>query len=294
MSRWSILYRGSLSSCNYDCSYCPFAKQTNTRDELRADAAQLHRFVDWVATQNRSIGVLFTPWGEALVRSHYREQLTRLSHLPNVWRVAVQTNLSWGQGWLDGVNQGTFALWNTWHPTQTPLDAFVERCRRLDERDIRYSVGVVGLREHFDGIEALRRALPKQVYLWVNAYKRDPDYYSGAHRRRLTAIDPLFAVNNRYHRSLGRACKAGATTFSVDGDGNVTRCHFIKQRLGNIYASPVDQYLSASPSACTNATCGCHIGYVHLEPLNLHATFGDGILERIPLASALESPHASF
>ena len=34
---------------------------------------------------------------------------------------------------------------------------------------------------------------------------------------------------------------------------------------------------------CVNGTCGCHIGYVHLDRLKLYDTFGSGVLERIPL-----------
>lgn len=34
---------------------------------------------------------------------------------------------------------------------------------------------------------------------------------------------------------------------------------------------------------CSNDTCGCHIGYVHLDRLGLYATFGDGVLERVPV-----------
>jgi hypothetical protein len=33
---------------------------------------------------------------------------------------------------------------------------------------------------------------------------------------------------------------------------------------------------------CTNTTCGCHIGYVHLDDLKLYDVFGAGVLERIP------------
>ena len=47
----SILYRGPLSSCNYACGYCPFAKRRETREELAADARALGRFVDWVGRQ---------------------------------------------------------------------------------------------------------------------------------------------------------------------------------------------------------------------------------------------------
>ena len=41
----TILYRGPLSSCNYSCNYCPFAKTKNTKAELAADTEKLNRFV---------------------------------------------------------------------------------------------------------------------------------------------------------------------------------------------------------------------------------------------------------
>ena len=43
----SILYRGPLSSCNYGCAYCPFAKHAETAAELDADRRALERFTDW-------------------------------------------------------------------------------------------------------------------------------------------------------------------------------------------------------------------------------------------------------
>lgn len=67
----TILYRGPLASCDYDCSYCPFAKRRDTPEQLRADRAAVERFVDWVASQatqspGKRISVLFTPWGKDL------------------------------------------------------------------------------------------------------------------------------------------------------------------------------------------------------------------------------------
>ena len=44
----SILYRGPLSSCNYACDYCPFAKRSETPAELAHDRACLERFAGWV------------------------------------------------------------------------------------------------------------------------------------------------------------------------------------------------------------------------------------------------------
>ena len=94
MNSWSILYRGPLSSCNYECGYCPFAKTRNTREELADDERRLGRFVDWTRERLEEVAVLFTPWGEALVHRHYQNALCDLSRFTNVRRAAIQTNLS--------------------------------------------------------------------------------------------------------------------------------------------------------------------------------------------------------
>lgn len=282
LAPWSILYRGPLSSCNYACTYCPFAKTRNTRAELEEDARQLTRFLDWCEAQApRSIGVLMTPWGEGLIRAHYREAMVRLSQMPHVRRVAIQTNLSWKQtAWIGRADRSAMALWTTWHPTEVTLDRFVSQCKRLDEAGARYSVGVVGLKEHLSQIEAMREALSPSVYLWVNAYKRELGYYSEEEIARVEAVDPLFRYNARRHASLGAACTGGFTSFSVDGDGEAKRCHFIAQRIGNIYEEGFATRLERKP--CSEATCGCHIGYVHMDHLELYEVFGEGLLERIP------------
>lgn len=279
-TRWSILYRGPLSSCNYACTYCPFAKTRNTREELRDDAEKLERFVAWVAGRPESIGVLFTPWGEALHRRAYQQAIVRLSHLPNVRKVSIQTNLSASLEWLRDCRRERVALWTTFHPTQVSRRQFQAQSARLDALGVAHSVGVVGLREHFEEIAALRRELAPRTYLWINAYKREPSYYTAGEVERLRMLDPLFPVNNQRHASRGKACRTGSTVFSVDGDGTMRRCHFIAQIIGNIYAEDFERGLQPRP--CTNETCGCHIGYVHLEQLDLYATFGDGVLERIP------------
>ena len=74
-----------------------------------------------------------------------------------------------------------------------------------------------------------------------------------------------------------------SSVFSADfnGDGNMQRCHFIKDTIGNIYDSDFKEKLF--PRLCTNDTCGCHIGYVHLEPLNLYDVYKDKVLERIAI-----------
>jgi len=278
----SILYRGPLSSCNYGCAYCPFAKHTETAAEHEADRAALDRFVAWVAARPAGdrISVFFTPWGEALVRRRYQRAIVGLSRLPQARRVAIQTNLSCRVDWVEECDKDKIAFWATYHPTQAPRARFVERCLDLSRRGVRYSVGVVGLREHAGEIEALRRELPDDVYLWINAYKRDPAYYDQAAIDRFVRVDPLFPINMLRHPSKGRPCRAGASVISVDGDGTMRRCHFIKDPIGNLYDPLFADALRER--ACANETCGCHIGYVHMDDLGLYDVFGAGVLERIP------------
>ena len=278
----SLLYRGRLSSCNYDCDYCPFAKTRDTRANLQRDAADLARFVDWAAQQRTALSILFTPWGEGLVRRHYREAMIALSHLPQVQRVAIQTNLCIGLHWLDRVDPRSFALWCTYHPSQVPLRTFVGRCLALHARGIRFSVGMVALRDAFEDIERLRAALPADIPMWLNAYdQRTLEYYSPDDVTRLTAIDPYFGYNLAPPPSLGAPCATGESVLSVDGDGTVRRCHFVAEPLGNLYDGSFAARLS--PRACPNAVCDCFIGYVHRKDLPLAQHYADGRLERIPL-----------
>jgi MoaA/NifB/PqqE/SkfB family radical SAM enzyme len=277
----SILYRGHLASCNYGCGYCPFAKRHDTREALERDYAALSRFVDWIAARPADrFKVLFTPWGEALIRRPYREAMTRLGRMAQVDRVAIQTNLSCNLEWVAECDLDRVAFWCTWHPGEVAREAFLDQCRVLHRIGARYSVGIVGLREHFDEIEAMRAALPASTYLWVNAYKRVADYYTPAEVDRLVAVDPLFELNLKVYPSRGRACRAGEEMITVDGDGNVRRCHFVRDVIGNIYDPAFEDVLRPRP--CSGDACRCHIGYVHMRDLDLYTLFGDGVLERIP------------
>lgn len=282
MSRkYHILYRGPLSSCNYGCTYCPFAKRDETYAQLEGDRESLTRFLDWIEDQShRTFGVLFTPWGEALVRKWYQEALVRLSWLAHIDRAAIQTNLSCPLDWLDHCQKERIALWSTFHPTETTLTEFCRRVELVAQRGVRISVGCVGLKENLDQIEELRHRIAPEIYVWVNAYKREASYYDAQDIARLESVDPHFSINNRRHLSLGHACGAGETSFTVDGLGDIRRCHFVDGVIGNITDENWEEALQAR--CCPNQTCGCHIGYVHLKRLKLDQLFESGLLERIP------------
>ncbi len=272
----TILYRGPLASCDYDCPYCPFAKRRDSPEQLRRDRAALERFTAWVAGRDHPVSVLFTPWGEGLVRSWYRRAMVGLSHLSHVRRVAIQTNLSHRSGWLAEADLDTLALWATYHPGQATHERFLARCRDLVARGVRFSVGVVGLPEHLGHARRIRADLPAEVYVWVNA--AEGAAYTDDEAADWTAIDPLFRHSRTPHRSAGLPCRTGDSVISVDGDGTVRRCHFVPAVLGNLYEGT----FRPRATACPAAICDCHIGYVHLEATGLYDVFAGGVLERIP------------
>ena len=280
----TFLYRGALASCNYRCCYCPFAKRQESSAEHEADEAALDRFVSWVIERRGRSAVFFIPFGEALVHRRYQRAIARLSHAPQVERVAIQTNLHGSLDFLSETNTAALGLWCTYHPGQSSHERFLSQCQRLDANQVSYSVGMVGVREHFDQIAELRASLSPERYLWINAFKREPDYYRPEEIERLRAIDPLFGLNLRPHPSRGAECHAGQSVFAVDGEGNVRPCPFVDEALGNIYGAFEPRL---APYRCPKACCGCHIGYVHLKHLKLYPLYGRHVLERIAARSLL-------
>lgn len=276
----AILYRGALESCNYACDYCPFAKRVDSNEQLAFDRESLNQFVDWVLVQSKPMSVFFTPWGEALTRRWYREAMIKLSHTTFVEKVCAQTNLGYSPDWLTAADKEKTALWTTFHPSQVDLDVFCQRANRVNELGYRLSVGIVGKRDYLPLLVEMRKKLSDHVYIWVNAFRKLNPYYSEAELEQIEAIDPLFRFNLRPHVSQGSYCEAGHKVVAIDEQGDVRRCHFLPEIIGNIYKEDIWGRLVAS--ACTAQTCGCHIGYVHKPDLGLKQIFANGVLERIP------------
>ncbi|HEY2493999.1 MAG TPA: STM4011 family radical SAM protein [Paenibacillus sp.] len=278
-----LYYRGSLSSCNYDCPYCPFSKNKDSKETLMKDKQQLETFMSWVRDQEvkgHELSIFFNPYGEALVHRWYREAITELSNLTHVNKVAVQTNLSVKLDWTTELNKKNVAFWVTYHPGQTKESFFVSQCMKLYEQGISFSVGTVGLRSAFEDIEHIRKVLPKDVYVWVNAFKDRSNYYTQEEIERLSRVDPYFEWNVRDYDSAGKKCGAGSNVFYVQGPGLVKRCYKDRRVIGHLYREGLEG-LSAE-RLCGMKKCGCYIGYIHMPEMPIREVYGDGLLERIP------------
>ncbi|WP_010276695.1 STM4011 family radical SAM protein [Paenibacillus senegalensis] len=280
--RATLYYRGSLSSCNYDCPYCPFSKNKDNAETLAKDRTQLARFMDWVREQEAGgnrLSVFFNPYGEGLVHRWYREAMTELSHMAHIDKVAIQTNLSVKLDWTERLNPRKAAFWATYHPGETSEAAFLKQCMFLYGKNIPFSVGSVGVRSAFAAINSLRRKLPEDVYLWVNAFKDAKNYYSEADKEQLRLIDPHFDLNVNDYDSYGKPCETGHSVFYVQGNGLVKRCYKDRTVIGNLYRSGLEGLARQRP--CRLACCDCYIGYIHMPELELKSVYGESMLERI-------------
>jgi MoaA/NifB/PqqE/SkfB family radical SAM enzyme len=288
MRSLGLLWRGSLRSCNYACPYCPFAKRRSTSRALTADRHALERFVQFVASMNDwSLEILFTPYGEALIWSWYQQALARLSRLPNLRRVAIQTNGSAPTAFLADCDLSHLALWISWHPSEIARAAFADKIIALHSAGARLSVGAVAIPAHLAEVEALCRDLPVSIPVWINAEKSAR--YDSAAIARWSRIDPGFPLEADPSPSGGRPCAAGESVLSIDAAGTIRRCHFVDHVLGNLYTDDLTGLLGARP--CPRPRCDCFIGYAHRPELNLRELYGDDLLCRIPrrpLASCSE------
>ncbi len=286
--RATLYFRGSLTSCNYDCPYCPFSKNRDSAATLARDRVQVEAFVDWVREQaglGHRLSIFFNPYGEGLVHRWYGRAMCELSHMEHVEKVAIQTNLSARLDWTDGLDARKTAFWATYHPGQTSEAAFLSRCMTLHERRLPFSVGTVGVREAFGAISSLRAKLPEDVYMWVNAFKDVKAYYSQEERSFLQSIDPHFELNLHDYESKGHRCEAGEQVFYVQASGIVKRCYKDRAVIGHLYRDGLEGL--SRPRLCRMDCCDCYIGYIHMPELAMNEVYGPSKLERIaPIKTA--------
>jgi MoaA/NifB/PqqE/SkfB family radical SAM enzyme len=282
-----VLFRTRLEWCNYTCGYCPWnANETRVpASALRDDERRLRRVVDRVAELPEPVEFFITPKAEYLVLPYWRDAVARLLSLPQVERVTVQTNLSFDvAAFLGRVDATKLALWTTYHPSEVSpveLEALHAKWRLLRERGVRFSVGVVGTHANLPLLPELRRRLDPGVYLWVNAYQREPNYYTREQLDAIRAVDPYFDLNNQHFPSRGRPCTAGQRAVYLDDEGDLRRCFFVGDVLGNLFRDGWRRL--DSPRACPRDTCHCYVGHMHIVELDFRAVYGKDLAARIPV-----------
>lgn len=161
MHRRTVLYRGSLKSCNYRCSYCPFAKHRALASELEQDRRNFERFCASMEqrAESFSIGAVFvTPYGEASIHRWYWEGLSRLAALPGIHRVGMQTNLSFSIE----ASLRIFDMFGVNDPGGFPEESWTEPCSIGGGHPGQESADST-VPERFSGQESTDRTVPERL-----------------------------------------------------------------------------------------------------------------------------------
>ena len=276
-----LLYRGSLKSCNYQCSYCPFSKHSMSAQELAKDRAQWFSFVEQYEKRAGALGIhalMIVPYGEALIHPWYWEGLARITSLPETEAAGAQTNLSFSiESSLKtfeerGGIREKVRLWATFHPQMTSVSEFASRCGQLAEKGISICAGSVGVPENLEILRKLKESLPKGVYLWVNKMDGLGRPYTREEREGFLEIDPYFI------RELTPVPKDAAMCegrLLVEGNGKVHTCNISKVIEHN--------WEKGLPSpVCNRKICSCYLAYGGRTDFMNRVLFGKYPLFRIP------------
>lgn len=280
---YTLYYRNFYKYCNYKCYYCPFSKYEFNKVMLKKDEKYFEKFTSFLKQSSDKYKIFIAPRGEILNFEHYKSGIKDLTFMDNVSEIVIQTNLSGDLGWLKYINKEKLILWTTYHPNEVRLEDFFSNLQNSDKEEIRFTVGVVGIKENFDNIKKLEEKLKflerTKPYLWINAYKDTKNYYSDEDIKFLKDIDPLFEVNLKDYDSRGKICSTGRNVFWVEYNGIIHRCWQDKKITGNIFKDKISDIMNKK--VCEYSKCTCYIGYTNIEELELEKIYKKSLLGRM-------------
>lgn len=291
MNKHMILYRGSLKSCNYRCSYCPFSKHSMPERALEKDRIQWFSFVESVQKKAKTLHIgalMVVPYGEAMIHSWYWEGLAYLSAQAELEAVGIQTNLSFSiSDFLDcfeslgGVLE-KLRLWATFHPEMTSVSEFSAKCKYLAEQGIQICAGSVGVPENLNLLRALKQELQSSdengqgIYLWVNKMDGLGRSYTQKERTAFVEIDPYFERELVSVSANAALCQG---RLFVEANGKMRTCNI----SATLNTGKCLEALEAFPNPeCNRKQCSCYLAYGGREDFMNQILFGPYPLFRVP------------
>ncbi|NBJ93814.1 STM4011 family radical SAM protein [Parablautia muri] len=285
MGGYMLLYRGSLKSCNYHCSYCPFSKHPMSGRELETDQNQWLSFLNGLEKYGTSMGIgalMVVPYGEALIHSWYLEGLAQVSSLSEIDAVGAQTNLSFPVQELlacfqrKGGDVKKLRLWATFHPEMVTVSEFVKKCRALMETGAKLCAGAVGAPENIGLLRQLREELPREIYLWINKMDGLRRRYTQEEEKAFSDIDPYFFRELIPVPADPAKCQG---RLLVEGNGKIHTCN-ISREMGSSRMEWEKAFFPAP--LCRNKRCSCFLAYGGRNDFLNKMLFGEYPLFRIP------------
>lgn len=276
-------YRGSIQGCNFSCSYCPFSKKKDSAAALEKDKGELSRFVRYMGENLTKCtphnAVLIMPYGEAMQYGYYYEALAKLSRIPYVDAVGIQSNFSFSieqmlfrYEALGGVKD-KLRLWGSFHPEMITEEFFLQQCEKLMRAGIKYSVGAVAAPKYRNSIERVRKKLPETVYFWLNrmdliktghggrkcSYENEDEIF-------FRETDDYFFLEMAHHKANPLACQESVF---IEADGTIRGCNQCSSAMGNLYLDGIsgveDDENGGIRKNCTRKECSCYLSYCNLK-----------------------------
>lgn len=314
MGRKTICYRGSLKSCNYRCSYCPFSKHRASVQELEKDRQNFGRFCESIADRAAEfdIGAVFVvPYGEASIHRWYWEGLGRLAGLDSLERVGLQTNLSFSveeclaifdlysgdanrengresdresdketsekivRG-ISGAARRKLRIWATFHPEMTDIEKFADKCHRLADSGVNLCVGAVGAPQNIPLFGRLRERLSPDLYLWINKMDGLGRAYTEEEKRAFLELDPFFGLECGSPAADVAMC---SDRCFVEADGRIRACNIGRIKEGNWYQSEQKEIFRP---LCGKKRCSCYLAYGGRADFEGRQFFGAYPIFRVP------------
>ncbi len=286
-TRGIIQYRGSLKSCNYSCSYCPFSKHPMSDKELGKDKTQWFAFVSSlheIAARFHICALQVVPYGEALIHPWYWEGLGDLCGISEIEAVGAQTNFSFSLPEAlkhfehTGGKREKLRLWATFHPEMVSVADFVGKCQKVLDEGIIFCVGAVGVPENLTLLQNLREELPREIYLWINKMDGLNRPYSKKEKEGFTVIDPYFAYQLNPVLSDVSQCRG---RLFVEGDGKLRTCNI--SRNWQMAWEELCQAASFPEPECGRRVCSCYLAYGGRADFAYRDVFGDYSVFRVPV-----------
>ncbi len=254
--------------CNYQCDYCGvpvFSRRTGEQRQLHA--FDHHTVAEWLEAfgkfPQREIHLSITGGEPFLDRAGFLPLLEGLASMPR-FTTQVYTNASWNPDYFAGLDKQRLHLAVSYHPSQTLLEPFLARLRRM--RELGFYVAKVNLTLAPENVDTAEESIgsiqDNGIPVSVNPMIPAGMYLENRRRSEhvVSLIERYALPTNAYFQVLqpvtrGRLCYHPGFAYHLEYDGAIAVSCI--GRPVNLFADPLPE-LPGTAVPCPFEHCyGC-------------------------------------
>jgi len=259
-------------NCNYRCHYCyvSLEKRMTKKDMFSHHSAQ-----EWLQSlkdnfSGRKLEFYFTG-GEPLIVEDCITLIRELAKWDNVKGIRIDSNLSNVERFLGRVNSKKIRFLSAFHPTQIPLEEFLEKAKLVQRKGMLDMVNFVASKENLGIVKMTPHELIKRfgsLGIFLNIardfgqanecnYEKNYKKYVDSLQYPLDSSYMDFVPLNK-----GVLCGGGKHYITINRHGQIFSCGGEKQRKighGNIFEQTAE--LPTGLQECQESRCPSIISY---------------------------------